>query len=308
MWFQRSRVLSTIAIICGTIFSIISGLFENSTKNGAIGATGFGYPWAWRFNIIYSTTKNVFRFDNLVADTFFWIIIFLIVLLILERILFSHSDSLLNNKKFVLILVLLAPLGGLIGLIHEVGHAFGGTAVGGTLSYMQIAYFEIYPKLAIASQFKLGSTIVTGLSTPVQHGLLLLAGSLTTNITAWLIRILINTRKLSLKTELSFKILGYFGFLDLPFYTFFPLLGLRHWILVGETQPEPLIGAREIGIPDPIFFALVLIITSVLILLYCRSIRIRFIKRIRYTYRHFFDSSSLFPNVNENTSRIGGDF
>ncbi|MEJ2242069.1 MAG: hypothetical protein P8Y18_08005 [Candidatus Bathyarchaeota archaeon] len=237
LYSQRSNlVLSTIPIICGIIFSMFSGFFENTTNDGVIGATGYGYPWAWRFNIIYSATKNVYRFDNLAANIIFWIIICFGVLLIVERTLFSSSDSLLHNKKLVLTLALLVPMGLMMGFIHEAGHAFWGTAIGGTLSYMQIAYFVLYPKLAIVSQFKLGSTIVTGLSTSIQHGLFLLAGSLTTNLFSWLIGFLINTKKLSYKTELSFKILGYFGFLDLPFYIVFPLLGLRHWILLGETH------------------------------------------------------------------------
>ena len=309
MVFKRSKlVLSIIALICGIIFSMFLGLFESSTNDGAIGATGFGYPWAWRFSVIYSSTQIIFRLDNLAADVIFWSIICFIVLLFVERILFSSSDNLLNNKKFVLTLALLSPLGLLIGLIHEVGHAFWGIALGGTLSYMQIAYFRIYPQLAVVSQFKLGSTIVTGLSTPVQTGLFLLAGSLTANIAAWLIGLLINTRKLGYQTELSFRILGYFGLLDLPFYIIFPLLGLRHWILLGETQPEPLIGARKLGIPDPFFFILVTIVTLVLMLLYSRSIRTRFIKSMKYINERFLDSSARFSDVNENTSNIGGDF
>jgi large-conductance mechanosensitive channel len=309
MWFQRSRlVLSTIAVICGTIFSMLSRLLENAVAGGVIGATGFGYPWAWRFSVFYSATKNIYRFDNLAADIIFWIIICFIVLLVIERIVFSRSDSLLNNKKFFLTLALLAPLGLLAGLIHEVGHVFWGTAIGGTLSYMQVAYFVIYPKLAIVSQFKLGSTIVTGLSTPAQHGLFLLGGSLTTNIAAWLIGLLINTRKLGYRTELSFKILGYFGLLDLPFYVVFPVFGLRHWILLGETRPEPLIGARKLGIPDPIFYILIIIVTLVLMLLYSKSMRTRLMKSIKYVHVHFLELSARFSAVNENTSSIGGDF
>ncbi|MEJ2242704.1 MAG: M50 family metallopeptidase, partial [Candidatus Bathyarchaeota archaeon] len=267
MIFQQSRLLlSTIAIIFGSIVSMLLGFLENFTNIGAIGATGFGYPLPWRFDIIYSATKTIYRLDNLATDLLFWVTICFFVLLIIEKILFSSENSLLNNKKFILIMALLIPLGLLTALIHEIGHAFWGTAIGGTISQMQIGYIVIYPKLEIVSQFKLGSTIITGLSTSFQHGLFLLAGSLTTNIAAWLILLLINTRKLGIHTKVSFKILGYFGVFDLPFYIIFPILGLRHWILFGETQPEPLIGARELGIPETGFFVLVLIITLILIL------------------------------------------
>jgi len=309
MSFKRSKLgLSVVAIIGGIIVSMLSCFFENVTEGGMIGARGFGYPWPWRLEIIHVTTQDIYRSDNLAADMAFWSIICFIVLIVIERIMFSRSDSLLNNRKFVLTVALLPPLALLMGLIHEAGHAAFGTAIGGTLGYMQVAYFVVYPKLAIASQFQLGSVIVTGLSTSTQHGLFLLAGSLTTNIVAWLIGILINTINFSYRSELVFKILGYFGLLDLPFYVVLPLLGLRHWILLGETQPEPLIGARELGIPDPIFYTLVIIITSVLILLYSRSVRTGLINSIKHMYMRLRDSSARFSGVNENTSSIGGDF
>lgn len=282
MQFQISKLkLSAVAMIGGIIVSMLSGFFENVAEGGMIGARGFGYPWTWRHEIIHATTQEIYRFDNLVADIAFWIIVCFIVLILLEKFLFLRSDGFLNNTQFVLTVALLPPLALLMGLIHEVGHAAWGTAIGGTLSYMQVAYFVIYPKLAIASQFQWGSVIVTGLSTSAQHGLFLFAGSLTTNIVAWIIGLLINTRNFSHRTELSFQILGYFGLLDLPFYIVFPMFGLRHWILLGETQPEPLIGARELGISDPIFYTLVFIITLVLSLLYSKSFRSILLHKIK---------------------------
>lgn len=274
MQFQTAKLrLPAVAIMSGIIVSMVSGFFENVAQGDMIGARGFGHPWTWRFEIIQAATQTIYRFDNLVADVAFWIIFCFLVLILVEKFLFLRSDSLLNNTNFVLTVALLPPLALLMGFIHEVGHAAWGTAIGGTLSYMQVAYFVVYPKLVIASQFQLGSVIVTGLSTSTQHGLFLLAGSLTTNIVAWLIGLLINTRKFSHRTELSLKIVGYFGLFDLPFYTIFPIFGLRHWIVLGANQPEPLIGARELGIADPIFYTVVFVITLVLILLYSKSFR-----------------------------------
>ena len=46
-------------------------------------------------------------------------------------------------------------------------------------------------------------------------------------------------------------------FLDLPLYTFLPLLGLRHFVIYGGASPEPLEGALQIGIPQWLFLVVV---------------------------------------------------
>jgi hypothetical protein len=46
-------------------------------------------------------------------------------------------------------------------------------------------------------------------------------------------------------------------FIDMPLYTFLPLIGLRHFIVVGGATPEPLIGATQMGIPEWTFLVFV---------------------------------------------------
>jgi hypothetical protein len=275
MRLDRSRVmLSAVTMVCGFVVAMLSGLFEHSSEAGMLGAKSFGYPWIWRSNIVQSTTESIIRFGNLAADTAFWSITLFIVLLLVERFALKRADSLLNDKRFAVSAIMLMPMGVLMGLIHELGHFFAGTALGGTLSYFQMGFLELYPKLTIASQFRLGSVIITGLSSPTQQGLFLLAGSSTASVAALVIGMLIYITKLGDRARLSLKILGVFGLLDMPFYVAFPSLGLRHWILLGENQSEPLIGAQQLGIPDPIFYLVISIITVVLILLYCKWARI----------------------------------
>ena len=279
MQFNKSRLgLLVAAIVCGIIVAVLSGLFENGSGGGILGARSFGYPWVWRSSVVQSTTESFIRFDNLAANIAFWSITSFIVLLLVERFGFKHPNSLLNNNHFVFSAILLMPMGLLMGLIHELGHVFVGTALGGTLSYMQVGFLELYPKLAIAFQFKLGSVLVTGLSIPAQSGLFLLAGSSTASIAALVIGVLLYTKEMGSRTRLSLKILGVFGVLDMPFYVAFCSLGLRHWILLGENQPEPLIGARQLGIPDPIFYLTAAIFTFVLIILYSKWARISTLK------------------------------
>jgi len=87
-----------------------------------------------------------------------------------------------NYRTLLTPLVLLIPLGLVMDFVHEAGHAMWGTAVGGRLTYMKIAYLEIYPQLAITSQFQLGLTRVDGLTTNFAYGFMLLGGSMTNNI------------------------------------------------------------------------------------------------------------------------------
>lgn len=46
-------------------------------------------------------------------------------------------------------------------------------------------------------------------------------------------------------------------FVDLPLYTFLPLVGLRHFFIIGGSSPEPLEGALQLGFPPGLFVGLV---------------------------------------------------
>jgi hypothetical protein len=81
----RSRLgLSALALLCGMVTALLSGLFENSSEGGMLGAKSFGHPWVWRSNIVQSATESIVRFDNLAADVAFWAITFFIILLLAE--------------------------------------------------------------------------------------------------------------------------------------------------------------------------------------------------------------------------------
>lgn len=137
---------------------------------------------------------------------------------------------------------------------------------------MQITWLIVYPKLAIADVFRLGYVQVHGLSPLFNHGLFLLGGSLTTNFVSWLLTIVLLKREFGYYKRVALMMLGFFGLLDLPFYVLFPQVGLRHWILVGGESPEPLIGAREMGIADPVFYIMVTLTTVGLLYIYLKSL------------------------------------
>lgn len=252
------------AVVLGVLVSLATGIIENPPEAGIIGARYYGYPLAWRFNLVNSTE---FRFTNLAVDVSFWFAISLIALIIIEKALIPKFGS-PSVSSIGLSLSLFVPLGLAMDFLHESGHAAWGIAFGGRLTYMKIAYFEIYPKLALTPEFILGLVRIEGLATGFANGFFLLGGSMTTNTVSWLLALILLRVGLGSKTQVALKVLGLFGILDLPFYVILPQIGLRHCFFLGGETPEPLIGARRIGIPDPTFYIVVAFTTLGLLLLY----------------------------------------
>jgi len=268
-WSPRLTVLAAVA--CGIIASFTSGLLENPPIVGLPEYRFYGYPLVWRVSDLAGSSE--FIPTNFAIDTGFWIALFLLVAAVLA--VRERRFTEIKAKKTILLLVLLVPLGLVMDFIHEAGHALWGTAFGGTLTYMKIAYVEIYPRLALTPHFALGEVNIAGLPNESAQGIMLLGGALTTNIISWLLALIILQGSFGKRLRTAMTILGIIGVLDLPFYVLFPQLGLRHWIVIGGCQPEPLIGARKIGIPDAAFYASVILTTLGLTLLYSKSVRER---------------------------------
>ena len=259
------------AIACGVLVSLATGLVENRPEVSIIGFKYYGYPLVWR--VTKTLQPNEFRLTSLGIDAALWIAISFFALIALEKIALPKSRVSSKYERLLLPLALFIPLGLLMDFVHEFGHALWGTAVGGKLTYMKITYFEIYPRLAINPQFCLGYVEVAGLTTGFEYGLFLLGGSLTTNIFSWLLALVLLKTSLGHKTQVALRTLGLFGLLDLPFYVLFPQIGLQHWIFLGGNMPEPLIGARRMGIPDPLFYIMVVLTTLGQISLYFKTLR-----------------------------------
>jgi hypothetical protein len=270
-----------LAIIFSIAFSLALGFVENSPSASIIGAKSYGYPIAWRTVITSFTVAINYNFGNLIADLGFW---FSTSYLTFELIYRKNSGKIketLKLKKFVIYIFIFLLLALAMDFLHEFGHALWGTVVGGQLTSMQITYFIIYPQLELTSNFQLGYVTVTGLSS-FEHGLFLLGGALTTNIVAWFLAIILLKREFGHKTGFALKMLGVIGLLDLPLYVILPQIGLRHWVFLGGDRAEPLIGVREMGISDPIFYLAVLVTSFCLTILYFRPFREKFLDIIRW--------------------------
>jgi len=166
-----------------------------------------------------------------------------------------------------------------MAFVHEFGHVIFGTVMGGTLTQMQVAWFEIYPQPSVTSNFILGYVIMSDLESDFAYGLMGLGGSLTTNIVAWVIALTMLRIKFRKVVQNALGFLGLFGILDLPFYVVLPQAGFQHWVFLGGYEPEPLLMARLMGIPDPAFYLFVVFTTVGLLFFYYKLFLMRLIRR-----------------------------
>ena len=259
------------ALTCGITASLATGFFENRGQVGIPENKYYGYPLVWRITSLDGSTE--YAATNFALNFGFWFVISFLVLLFLWKFLFPKLGISTSYKTFLLSASLFIPLGIVMDFVHEFGHALWGTIMGGTITYMQIAYFQIFPQIAITPHFVLGLTMIEGLTygSPA-YGVMLLGGSMTTNIVSWIIALILLKTSFGNKKQAALKILGLLGMADLPFYVIFPQIGLSHWIFLGGNTPEPLIGARMIGVLDVVFYIFIAASTFGLILLYLRSL------------------------------------
>jgi hypothetical protein len=281
---SKLKLLIT-AISSGFLASLASGTVSNESGVVLPEIKHYGYPLAWLVTNLNG--PNDYVPVSFALDVAFWMAVSMIALVFLSKIAFPSLGIRATRKSLLLPIVLFVPLGLVMDIVHELGHALWGTAVGGTLTYLKVAYFEIYPRLAVTSQFQLGLTRVDGLTYgSFAYGAMLLGGSLTTNIASWILGLVLLRTNVGNRTETAIKVLGIFGILDLPFYVIFPQIGLGHWVFFGGGQgPEPLIGAQMMCMHDSAFYLVTALSSAGLAMLYSETLREGFSRKLRGSFR-----------------------
>ena len=275
------------ALTLGVLASFATGLIPNDPGMSLPEIKRYGRPLFWLITNLNGPTEYVIT--NLLIDMVFWVTISFIALFLIDKTC-AKLEITVDFKSLFLPLVLFVPLGLLMDVIHELGHGVWGTLVGGRLTYIQIAYFIIYPSLAVTPQFRLGAAGIEGLPYgSFSYGLMLLGGSMTTSTASWVIAIILLKMSLSNRAQVALKVLGLFGILDLPFYIVFPQMGLGHWIFLGGCGAEPLNGTRMMGIPDFAFYLAVVISTFGLVFFYFRHACEKALKGIKMTFDNLYD-------------------
>jgi hypothetical protein len=149
--------------------------------------------------------------------------------------------------------LLLAITVALLGLvIHEAGHAITAVLCGGQVTKVKILTLQLWPAVRwIEWDGLFGAIWYHGTN---RDGLVLLMGSGTTAALGLCAAIALQftaprsfLRNVSLAAAVLLP-------LDILSYSVFPSLGLRHWIVFGGHDAEPLEGALETGMTPAAYF------------------------------------------------------
>lgn len=254
---MKSPIWRTITcVVLGLVITVMTGIIENRLQASIIGATHYGFPLPWRITLMTVPETTTWVIGALLLDVIVWSgVSYVSTFLFLSR----TQLTLRTIDRSMIILPIFVVLGGFVmATIHEFGHAIWGTLLGGNITFMQVAFFELHPHIAVTSDFIVGIVRIQGL-VDESYGLFLLGGSVTTNMVAWLLPSILEKYYVRRALRRLIQISSIVGFLDLPFYLIWPQMGLRHWMILGGDSPEPLIGARLVGIPDGVFYFLVMI-------------------------------------------------
>lgn len=140
--------------------------------------------------------------------------------------------------------------------IHESGHVLTGLVLGGHLDKVWIfPGIQLYPNLRFLPMDSfpgvLGGCGISGLD-GARSELVNLMGSGSTMIVAYLMLLPI----LPSATWATYvgMISSYIFALDIVLYSTLPLIGARHWIIIGGNEAEPLLAAAALGIPIWLYF------------------------------------------------------
>ena len=152
--------------------------------------------------------------------------------------------------------------------IHEAAHWAVVLAQGGHIRFAQLGYWRVYPQPTVRmEQFDL----LLGFAGVWNLWPMMMAGSTATLVVALIIALglprLSNTGLRWAATALGLVCLA-----DLPFYVLLPQLGIRHWILYGGSDSEPMMAASLAGIPRGLFEISVAVVVAMVLGLYARAL------------------------------------
>ena len=160
-----------------------------------------------------------------------------------------------RSIKTILVLLLGCAVFLLGTFTHEGGHAIVAAAFGQPIhSIAIIPGIQVYPTVRCIHWNGAIAWVDADLPTGRwEHGFFLVMGCGLTAFFAYLWLLVAAFSRRSLKAILLGASVGYAW--DMFLYATMPLLGLRHWIIIGGDRAEPLVGARLMGLPDWVFWS-----------------------------------------------------
>lgn len=134
--------------------------------------------------------------------------------------------------------------------LHETGHAVVALAYGREIRQIRVGpALTIYPSIEFGSiNLDLGEVEQAPPKSQQEEGLRDLAGSALTAIVAIILLGIFRAAETSRVVRTIVSVACLVLSWDIISYSTFPLLGWRHWIVLGGTEPEPVIGAGLLGV------------------------------------------------------------
>lgn len=149
-------------------------------------------------------------------------------------------------------------------ILHEGGHVIVMFLNGMSITRVVIAPgIQIYPVFTRVewTGFIIGLGIERGFASDYQNGLCYVMGSGTTALCSYLLLLIVYTglHKLRKQTIVILLILSSIWASDIITYSIFPALGLKHFIFLGGSMAEPIVGVTLMNIPKWISYSVILV-------------------------------------------------
>ncbi|MBU6998866.1 MAG: hypothetical protein HXS41_14335 [Theionarchaea archaeon] len=72
------------SLVAGVVITLVTG-FINTTPSGLLGATWYGWPFAWRIVPVVLNPVANYDIPKLVADIVVWFVVALVILIIIQK-------------------------------------------------------------------------------------------------------------------------------------------------------------------------------------------------------------------------------
>jgi len=82
---RKSFIL--VGVFIGILVTLATWFIETPGLGQLVGAVNYGAPLLWRSVIVYPGSPALINYSNLVIDLVFWIVVFVIVALVADRLI-----------------------------------------------------------------------------------------------------------------------------------------------------------------------------------------------------------------------------
>lgn len=76
-----------VGVFIGIVVTLATWFIETPGLGPLVGAVNYGVPLLWRSVIVYPGSPTLINYSNLVIDLVFWIVVFVIVALVADRLI-----------------------------------------------------------------------------------------------------------------------------------------------------------------------------------------------------------------------------